>query len=202
MINTATAYSISTTTGPFGSDNSNGGSVSDTHDSQSKLRNILRDQSRREEQQHYYSAPPTYAHSSLKRNSSTTRNLSTRSPSQHSTAMTSSPSSGGYFVGSHNMGTASPSSKRDGTMPHSPSGLDNYMGSSATLTSHLHRERTLRQQGTTDQLGAPSDIALASSNMSRSQSTAGLSNGLDLKVVILGAQGQFNSKILMYNADN
>lgn len=75
-------------------------------------------------------------------------------------------------------------------MSHSPSGLDNYMGSSATLTSHLHRERALRQSAATDQLGAQSETTPAAGNMSRSQSTAGLSNGLDLKVVILGAQGR------------
>jgi hypothetical protein len=46
------------------------------------------------------------------------------------------------------------------------------------------------RQPYTDNLGVTQEVAPASSKLSRSQSTAGLTNGLDLKVVILGAQGE------------
>lgn len=189
MLNTATAYST-TPTGPFTSENN----TIDARDSQSKLREILRDQSRREEQ-HYNSASslPAGGFSSTIQRHGSFKRKSAISPSLASGGMTSS-ASGGYFAGSSAMRAGLPSGRREATISHSMTtgGLDNYAGSSASLTSHLHRERSSRQSHT-DQLGSAPEITSANDNkMARSHSTAGLTKGLDLKVVILGAQGEFN----------
>ncbi|UZJ56602.1 hypothetical protein CBS101457_005922 [Exobasidium rhododendri] len=63
-----------------------------------------------------------------------------------------------------------------------------YSNSQSSLSSHLQRERSLRHTYTEPHGAAPEFIP-PSNKVTRSQSTAGLSNGLDLKVVILGAQG-------------
>jgi len=64
-----------------------------------------------------------------------------------------------------------------------------YSNNQSSLSSHLQRERSLRQTYT-ESLGAAPEITPANNKLTRSQSTAGLTNGLDLKVVILGAQGE------------
>lgn len=187
MLNTATAYST-TLTGPFTSESN----TIDALDSQSKLREILRDQSRREEQQHYsaVSSPGGYSSTITTQRHDSFKRKSAASPSLAAGGITSS-ISGGYFVGSSAMRAGSPSGRREAIMSHSitTGGLDNYTGSSASLTSHLHRERSSRQAHT-DQLGTDPDITSINDKLARSHSTAGLTKGLDLKVVILGAQGE------------
>ncbi|MCO5600913.1 hypothetical protein L7F22_055030 [Adiantum nelumboides] len=149
----------------------------DVHDSQSKLREILRDQSRREEQQS--PSPAT-----LQRHASHPTKASASSSSLANLA--TSPGSD-YF------GTNSTSpSKRETALPHMGASnlTDLYTASRTGLTSPQHRE--LARQPYADTLGAAPEIMPggAGSKLARSQSSAGLSNGLDLKVVILGAQGE------------
>ena len=182
MLQTTTAYSVSTmTTGPSTTERPSTATVPstpfDAHDSQSKLREILRDQSRREEQQS--PSPAT-----LQRHAS------------HPTKASASSSSLANLVtspGSDYFGTNSTSpSKRETALPHMGTSnlTDLYTASRTGLTSPQHRE--LARQPYADTLGAAPEIMPggASSKLARSQSSAGLSNGLDLKVVILGAQGE------------
>jgi hypothetical protein len=191
MLNsTTTATAVATSTSPVApSDSGILFAPFEPRDSQSKLREILRDQTRREENHQHPSlaTSPSTSTSLQRQGSSNSKSKPKFSPTSSSSAANLSPAKNGHL----GTATSSPPSRKDLTLPHntSPHLVDMYPDSQASFSSQLQRERSLRHTYT-EPLGAAPEYGAPSGQMNRSQSTAGLSNGLDLKVVILGAQGE------------
>lgn len=240
MLTAVTAYSTAASPSPFA--NTAEEHTNDSSDTTSKLRNILRDQHRRDEhklQRNYssnYSRPENRHRSGMHHLSSSTTipNLNSYtslqsyggniSPSKHydiHSASSSShipSSSTGYFttmgagsasVSASTLGTPNPatmggvSMRRGDSADRDPSSSltrsntighsDNlYDHSNSSLTTH-HRREPLSRQPTyrmeSQQLTSTGDSIPSSADMSRTGSSATMTNGVDIKVVILGSQG-------------